>query len=144
MKLLIPTYLLILVGFGIVNMFPSINNKFGLKLVHDILELCNSKFPSTSCVIESLQLCLFCNNSIFNNTNYLQTVGTAQGPHISCCYADLALKSYDSKALGFVFSPTTWKRFRHDVFVVWSYGPASISLFLEYLNNIDKTEKSSL
>ena len=33
----------ILVRFDIVNMFPSIDNKSGLKLVHDILELGDSK-----------------------------------------------------------------------------------------------------
>ena len=37
-----------LVGFDIVNMFPSIDNKSELKSVHDILELRDSKFPTTS------------------------------------------------------------------------------------------------
>ena len=86
-------------------------------------------------------MCLCCNNSIFNNTNYLQTDGTAQGPHMCCSYTDLALASYDSQSLAFNLSPTTWKRFRDDVFVVWRHGPASDSLFLESLNNIDKTGK---
>ena len=134
----------ILVGFDIVNMFPSIDNKSGLKSVHDILELCDSKFPPTICVIEALELCLSCNNSVFNNTNYLQTDGTTQGPHMSCSHADLALASYDSKAPAFDLSPTMWKRFRDDVFVVWAHGPASVSLFLEYLNKIDKMGKIQL
>ena len=122
-------------------MFPSIDNKPGLKSVHDILELRDSKFLPTSCVIEALELCLSCNKSTFNNTNYLQTVGTAQGPYMLRSYADVPLLSYGSKALAFDLSPTTWKRFRDDVFVVWTHGPASVSLFLEYLNNIDKTGK---
>ena len=71
------------VGFNIVNMFPSIDSKSGLKSVHDLLELHDSKFPPTNCVIEARELCLSCNNSIFNNTNYLQTDGTAQGTHMS-------------------------------------------------------------
>ena len=96
----------ILVGFDIINMFPSIYNKSGLKSVYDILELRDSKFPSTSCIIEALELCLSCNNSTFNNTNYLQTDGTAQGPHMSCSYADLVLASYDNKTLAFDLSPT--------------------------------------
>ena len=129
----------ILVGFGIVYMFPSIDNKSGLKSVHDILELYDSNFPPTICVVEALELCLSCNNSIFHNTNYLQTDRTAQGSHMSCSYADFALASYDSKALAFSLSPTTWKRLRDDAFVVWMHGPASVSLFLEYLNNVDKT-----
>ena len=60
---------------------------------------------------------------------------------MSCSYADLALASYDSKALAFDLIPTTWKRFRDDVLVVSTYGRASVSLFLEYLNKIDKTGK---
>ena len=118
-----------------------IDNKSGLKSVHDILELRDSKFPTTNCVIEALELCLSCNNSIFNNTNYLQTDGTAQGPHVSHSYADLALASYDNKALAFDLSPTTWKRFRDDMFAVWTHDSASVSLFIEYPNNIDKTGK---
>ena len=78
----------ILVGFYIVNIFSRIDNKSGLKSVHDILELRDSNFPSTSCVIETLKLFLSCNNSIFNNTNCLQTDDTAQGPHMSCSYED--------------------------------------------------------
>ena len=34
-----------------------------------------------------------------------------------------------------------WRKFWDDVFVVWTHGPASVSLFLEYLNKIDKTGK---
>ena len=49
----------ILVGFDIVNMFPSIDNKSGLKSVHDILELRDSKFPPTSYVIEDLSCVYF-------------------------------------------------------------------------------------
>ena len=33
----------------------------------------------TQCVIEALELC---NNSVFNNTTYIQTDGTAQGIHM--------------------------------------------------------------
>ena len=33
---------------------------------------------------EGLELCLTCNNSIFKNGNFLQTDGTAEGPHMSC------------------------------------------------------------
>ena len=77
----------ILVDFAIVNMFPSIDNKSGLKSIHDISQLRDSKFPRTSCVIEALELCLSCNNSTFNHTNYFQKDGAAQRSHMSCSYA---------------------------------------------------------
>ena len=72
----------ILVGFDIFNMFPSIDNNFGLKTVFENYESRVNKFPPTQSVIEALELCLTCNNSIFNNKNYLRTDGTAQGPHV--------------------------------------------------------------
>ena len=74
---------------------------------------------SKQSVLEALELCLTCDSSIFNNKNYLQTNGTAQGPHMSCSYADLALATFDNRALAYNCSPTIWKRFRDDVFVVW-------------------------
>ena len=37
------------------------------------------------------KLCLTCNNSIFNNRNFLQTDGTAQGLHLSCSCSDIAM-----------------------------------------------------
>ena len=63
-----------LVGFDIVNMFPSIDDDIGLKTVFKILDSRVNKFPPTQSVIEALELCLTCNNSIFNNKNYLQTM----------------------------------------------------------------------
>ena len=73
----------ILVGFDIVNMFLYIDNKLGLKTVFKILKSHVNKFPSIQSVIEALELCLTCNNSIFDNKNHLQTNGTAQEPHMS-------------------------------------------------------------
>ena len=72
----------VLVSFDIMNMFPSIDNKMGIDSVIKILNKRRCKNPPTQCVIEALELCLNFNNSIFNNTNYIQTDGTAQGPHI--------------------------------------------------------------
>ena len=63
---------------------------------------------------------------------------------MSCSYADLAPASYNDKALAFDLSLATWKRFQDGVFVVWTHGRASVFLFLEYLNNTDKTGKIQL
>ena len=95
----------VLVSFEIINMFPSINNKMGINSVKNFLDERACKDPPTKCVIEALELCLSCNNSVFNNTNYIQTDGTAQGPHMSCLYSDIAKAGHDSKALMYDFSP---------------------------------------
>ena len=71
----------------------------------------------------------------------MQTDGTAQGPHISCSYADISVAKYDSLTNKFHLKPSVWKRFRDDVFVLWEHGTASLSSFLDYLNTMDKTGK---
>ena len=72
----------ILVSFDIINMFPNIDNNLGLSSVKKYLDLCSKNIPLTNCLLEALELCLICNNSIFNNENYFQIDGTAQGPHM--------------------------------------------------------------
>ena len=131
----------ILVSFDIINVFPNIDNNLGLSSVKKYLDLCSKNIPLTNCLLEALELCLICNNSIFNNENYFQIDGTAQGPHMQCSYADIATADFDKEALEYHLSPTTWKRFRDDVFVLWARGRESLVLFLDYINTIDPTEK---
>ena len=69
-------------------MFPSIDNISGLKAVKSILDARQDQFLPTACIIEALKLCLQCNNSIFDNKHFLQSDGTAQGPHISRSYSN--------------------------------------------------------
>ena len=61
------------------NLFPSIDNKMGIHSVKKVLDKRACKDPPTQCVIEALELC---NNAVFNNTTYIQTDGTTQGPHM--------------------------------------------------------------
>ena len=131
----------VLVSFDIINMFPVIDNKMGINSAIKLLDERACKSPPTQCVIEAHELCSNFNNSIFNNTNYIQTDGTAQGPHMSCSYSDIAMAGHDSKALMYDFPPKVWKRFRDDVFVVWTHDTAKLPSFLDYLNNIDETGK---
>ena len=59
----------------------------------------DGNIPPVECTVGALELSLNCNNSIFNNQHYLQVDGFAQGPHMSCSYSDIAMYSYDLKAL---------------------------------------------
>ena len=100
-----------LASFDIINMFPSIDNISGLKARQD-------QFPPTVCITEAYKLCLECSNSIFNNKHFLQSDGTAQSPHMSCCYSDNAAQYVDVKALEYTPATICWKRFRDDIYIV--------------------------
>ena len=81
----------ILVSFDVVNTYPSIDNNIGIVSARKYLDGRECKDLLTDCVTEALELHLSCNNFASNNTNYLQTNGTAQGPHMSCSYTDIAM-----------------------------------------------------
>ena len=89
----------ILVSFDTVNMFPTNDNTSGLDAVKSVLLKRSTNTPPVECILEGLELCLTCNNSIFNNRNFLQTDGTAQGPHMSCSYSDIAMSKFDNATL---------------------------------------------
>ena len=116
----------ILVSFDIVNMFPKTDNKSGLDAVKSVLLKRSTNTPPVECILEGLELCLTCNNSIFNNRNFLQTDGTAQGPYMSCSYSDIAMSKFDAAALQYYFQPTLWKRFRNDILTIWTHGTDTI------------------
>ena len=75
----------------------------GINSVIKLLNKRGCKSPPTLYVIEAFELSLNCNTSIFNNTNYIQTDGTFQGPHVLCSYSDLAMVGHDSKPLMYDF-----------------------------------------
>ena len=128
----------VLVSFDVVNMLPNIDNKSGLLSVKEVLTNSNFDFDITKCIADALEICLTCNNSKFNHQHFLQTDGTAQGPHMSCFYAEIAMTKYDSLANNFHLKPSVWKRFRDDAFVLWENY---LIRLLDYLNTMDKTGK---
>lgn len=66
------------VSFNIVNMFPSIDSKMGIKSVmNNVLLNRDDNIPPSECIIKALELDLNCNNSIFNNPYYLEVDGIA-------------------------------------------------------------------
>ena len=131
----------VLVNFDVCNMFPSIDNESGIKAIKEMLNVRENKNPPTECILEALRLCLECNNSVFNDKNFLQTDGTAQGPHMSCSYSDIAMAHFDIRAENYDLKLTVWKRFRDDAFSVWTHDVNTLPVFLDYLNNIDSTGK---
>ena len=73
--------------------------------------------PSVECILEDLELCLTCNNSIFKNKVFLQNDGAAQGRHMSSrilkCLK-LILQLYN-----IIFSQQSGKDFQ---IIFWQFG----------------------
>ena len=111
-----------LVSFDIVNIFPSISNIFGLEAVSEILENWEIDFPPAECILETLKLCLECNNSLFNEKFHLQEDDTTMRPHMFCSYSDITICRFDLKALNYPLKIFCWKRFRDDIFAVRNHS----------------------
>ena len=119
-------------------MFPIIDNKSGLKNVKDALFDNNFDLFSTTLIL--IEICLTYNKSKFNHQHFLQTHGAAQASHMSCSYADTPIAKFHSLSNKFHLRLSVWKRFR-DVLLLRERGVASLSLVLEYLDSMDKTDK---
>ena len=130
-----------LINFDVVNMFPSIHNKSGIKSVERLLNTRSILNPPTLCILEALRQCLDCNNSIFNNKFYIQTGGKAQDPYMSCSYSDIVMAVYDEKAMDHPFKSLIWKRFRDDVIALWIHSNNDANHYLDYFNTIDPSGK---
>ena len=53
------------ISFDVVNMFPSIHKESRIKSAECLLNARSILNPLTLCILETLRLCLECNNSIF-------------------------------------------------------------------------------
>ena len=115
----------LLVSWDAVSMFPSIDNKVGLTAVtcRKVLNTRGNKFPSMTCILEAVKICLKRNHSVFKENFFLQIHGTAMGPKNACSYADLAMGEIDLKAkFSGPLKPSLWWRYHDDVFDLWQQG----------------------
>jgi hypothetical protein len=137
-----------LVSFDIVNMFPSISNESGIRAVRQALNSRKVKSPSTKCIIEGLKITLSCNNSKFNDNHLLQIDGTAMGAPNSCSYADLATVPIDDLIFESQKRDFTelylYKKFRDDVFSLWTGDVYRLDDFLDFINTLDTNIKFTM
>ena len=81
----------LLITCDVEDMFPNIDTKLGLKAVRKTLNSGTDKFPSTQCILSTVELCLKYNHSYFEGEQYIQREGMAMGPKSTCSYADMGV-----------------------------------------------------
>ena len=131
----------LLVSFDIINMFPSIDNETGIKIVRN--KLCQSAHNfdiPVECIIDALEICRRRNCSTFRGQYWLQENGTAMGPKNSCSYANIVAENIDVQVLAAcnVYPELRcWYRFRDDTFVLWRGTVERLQAFFHLLNTFD-------
>jgi hypothetical protein len=63
----------LLVSWDVVAMFPNIDNNLGISAAKKALDSRFHKHPSTSCILEAIEICLESNNSLFAGNHYVQS-----------------------------------------------------------------------
>ena len=86
---------IILVSFDIVNIIPSIDNAKGMDAVRLALTTRDSNKPSTECVLEWFQICLYNNNSVFDKKHLSQINETTVGAPNPSSDSDIAINRLD-------------------------------------------------
>ena len=146
-KTILPPYTK-LVAFDIHNMYPSIDNKRGVEVIRNLLNNRTTLKPSTDCLIETLEICLTCNNSKFAKQNLLQSNGTATGAPNSCSYADLAVSPIGDKVLS--ASENTFRGvlyfalYRDDGLTLRAGSMERLCQFRDFFNSLDPNLKFKL
>lgn len=126
-------------------MFPDIDNNLGITAVRKALDSRSSKFPSTDCIAEAVEICLRVNNCHFSEQNFEQKHGTVMGPKNTRSYLDLAIGIIDEKAkLEGSLKPLLWWRYRDDIFDLWTQGLPKLLEFTDYINSLYPTIKFEL
>ena len=126
-------------------MSPNIDNKLGLTAVRKALNAREDKFPSTTCILEAVKICLKSNHSVFKENFFLQIHGTAMGPKNACSYANLAMGEIDLKAkFSGPIKPSYWRRYRINVFDLWQQGLPALHQFTNYINSLYPITKFEL
>ena len=109
----------------------------GIESVKNILLSRDDTITPAECIIEPLELCLNCNNSIFNNQHYLQV-------DMSCSHSNIVMYCCDLKAFSYVPAVKCWRRFRDDVFVLWEHSRDDLDNVFSFMNSIDSSEKKEI
>ena len=131
-----------LVSWNVVSCFFNIDNKLGLTAIRKALNARENKFPSTTCILEAVKICLKSNHSVFKENLFLQIHGTAMGPNNDCGYVDLAMGEIDLKAkFSGPIKLSLWWRYRDDAFDLWQQGLPTLHQFTDYINSLYPTIK---
>ncbi|OOY45291.1 hypothetical protein, partial [Solemya velum gill symbiont] len=139
----------IFVTFDVKNMYSNIPHDLGLEAIafwiHKYRNLIDGRFTSEF-ILESLEIILKCNSFVFNDTHFIQTVGTAMGTKVAPTYANLVMgfleeilfekinEMYQPELAGYI--KESWKRFLDDCFSIWKQTKGELVTFHALLNSL--------
>ena len=131
---------MLLCTLDITSLYTNIPHNEGIEAIKKMPD----NKPYNSYIIELLELVLTNNHFEFNGKYYHQLSGTAMGTKLAPSYANLFMSTFEDKYVyTYPQQPTLWKRFIDDIFLIWPHGKESLIRFIEHLNRVHPTIKST-
>ena len=146
---------ILLTTVDIVDMYPSINKKLGIKAVEYFLneypDILNQNFPNrsftTNFIIDALNIILDNNLVQFNGKYYTQILGTVTGTVVAPTYATLAIAYLEvtlEVKINELYTPSqseyiigNLRRYLDDCFIPWKKSFGDVGDFINILNSLD-------
>ena len=98
--------------------------------------------PSSSFIVELIQIILTMNCFIFSDVLWEQCHGTAMGTCMAPSYANLFMGMLEERLLSAAtHSPRVWLRYIDDIFMIWTSGRDTLESFLTFINSFHPTIK---
>ena len=128
---------LLFVTIDAVSLYTNIPHNLGLEAIsHFLDDRPHPQIPSTDFLCKLAEFVLTCNAFSFEDEFYLQTKGTAMGTRMAPSYANLFMGLLEKKFLHTQnLKPILWYRFIDDIIMIWPHGQATLTSFLNDLNN---------
>ena len=125
------------VTLDVQSLYTNIPIQQGIETFRYFLNQRQDKSVPTSFLIILLTFVLTCNILVFNNTFYLQTIGTAMGSRVAPTFACLFMAGVEQLALkrwkG--LQPRHFRRYIDDIFFLWNGSENELLKFIKHLND---------
>ena len=128
----------------ITSLYNNIPHNEGIQSFKEKLAIYKppDSLPHISYIIDLLELVLTNNHFEFNGKHYHQMSGNAMGTKLAPSYANLFMTKFEEKYVyTYPQQPKLWKRFIHDIFMIWPHGMHSLLAFINHLNIVHPTIK---
>ncbi len=118
------------------SLYTNIDTDLGLKTVKRIFNRYPDKLRPDAEILQLLEICLRCNDFVFDDEHYLQVQGTAMGHRYAPSYANLYMSEWEREVLDKCpLKPVLYYRFLDDIIGAWTHGEDSFLEFVDTLNN---------
>ena len=134
----------ILATIDVKSLYTNISHEEGIRAILTALDNKHGRmWPTRKIIHKFLEYILKGNYFTFQNQLYLQIHGTAMGTKMAPSYANIFMGSLEASILSSALqhlAPLLWKRYIHDIFLIWTHGEVSFLKFTEHLNTFHPTK----